>query len=242
MKPAASCSAAPTSRASRAICAPMTACISPRPARESLRIMSSAKSRGYWRRAPDRSRCRPNPRHPMPTRSRASRRRVRSQARSCRWWRLRSAPTNCLAARDRGRRPSMRSPRERWSRASRWRRPPDVPMIFPGRDVRSDANRPRAKRRWPTPRLMARCREHRARPLRRRSRRRRFSRPSHHHRSAICLGLARAPQNRPNPRSHKGRACRVRPRPSVARRRCRDFSRANCCHSGARETQSGMAF
>ena len=45
---------------------------------------------------------------------------------------------------------SMRSPRARWSRAKRWRRPPAAPTILPGRAARSAANRPRAKRRWPT--------------------------------------------------------------------------------------------
>src|SRR3981189_1876046 len=42
----------------------------------------------------------------------------------------------------------MRSRRERWSRASRWRRPPAAPMILSGRAAKSDANRPRANRRW----------------------------------------------------------------------------------------------
>ena len=49
----------------------------------------------------------------------ASARRVRS----CRWWRLPSAPINCSAAPDRGRPRSTRSPRARWSRANRWSPP-----------------------------------------------------------------------------------------------------------------------
>ena len=68
-KPAASCSRARISKARSAGCAPMTASISPRPARASSRIMSSARSRGCWRHAPRRSRCRPNPRRPTPMRS-----------------------------------------------------------------------------------------------------------------------------------------------------------------------------
>ena len=132
----------------RAACAPMTACISPSPARASSRIMSSAKSRGCWRRAPRRSRCRPNRQRPTPMRCPASRRRVRWPDRSCRWWHLPSAPINCSAAPARVPPRSTRSPRERWSRANRWRRPPAAPMILPGRAARSDANRPRAKRRW----------------------------------------------------------------------------------------------
>jgi hypothetical protein len=74
-----------------------------------------------------------------------SRRRVRWPDRSCRWWHPRSAPINCSAARARARPRSIRSPRERWSRASRSRRPPAAPMILPGRAAKSDANRRRAK-------------------------------------------------------------------------------------------------
>ena len=156
-KPAAFCSRARISKARSAGCVPMTACISPRPAPASSRIMSSARSRGCWRRAPRRSRCRPNLRRPMPMRSPASRRRVRWRDRSCRWWHPPSAPINCSAARDRARPRSTRSRRERWSRASRWRRPPAAPMISSGRAARSDANRPRAKRRWPPLHPMERC-------------------------------------------------------------------------------------
>ena len=47
----------------------------------------------------------------------ASRRRVRWPDRSCRWWRLPSAPINCSAAPARAPPRSMRSPRARWSRA-----------------------------------------------------------------------------------------------------------------------------
>ena len=170
-KPAASCSRAPTSKARSANCVPMTACISPSPARASSRIMSSARSRGCWRRAPRRSRCRPNRQRPTPMRCPASRRRVRWQDRSCRWWRPPSAPINCSAAPDRARPRSMRSPRARWSRASRWRRPPAAPMISSGRAAKSDANRPRAKRRWPRSRPMGRSRRRLPRPPHRRSRR-----------------------------------------------------------------------
>ena len=77
-----------------------------------------------------------------------SRRRGRWPDRSCRWWHPRSAPINCSAVRARARPRSMRSPRERWSRASRWRRPPAAPMILPGRAAKSDANRPRVRRQW----------------------------------------------------------------------------------------------
>ena len=78
----------------------------------------------------------------------ASRRRVRSRGRSCRWWHPLSAPINCSAAPARARPRSMRSRRERWSRASRWRRRPAAPTILPGRAAKSGANRPRARRRW----------------------------------------------------------------------------------------------
>ena len=80
----------------------------------------------------------------------ASRRRARWRDRSCRWWHLPSAPINCSAAPARARPRSMRSPRAHWSRANRWRRPPAAPTISSGRAARSDANRPRAKRRSPT--------------------------------------------------------------------------------------------
>ena len=49
------------------------------------------------------------------------------------------------AAPARARPRSIRSPRERWSRANRSRRPPAVPMISPGRADKSYVNRRRAK-------------------------------------------------------------------------------------------------
>ena len=49
------------------------------------------------------------------------------------------------AAPARARPRSIRSPREPWSRASRSRRPPAVPMISPGRADKSYVNRRRAK-------------------------------------------------------------------------------------------------
>ena len=111
MKPAAFCSKAPISKGRSASCAPPTACTSPRPARSSSRIMSSAKSTGCWLRVPRRLRCRPNRQRPTPMRGPVSRRRVRWPDRSFRWWPLLSAPINCSAVPGRGRSRSMRRPR-----------------------------------------------------------------------------------------------------------------------------------
>ena len=92
--------------------------------------------------------------------------RVRWRDRSCRWWNPLSAPINCSAARDRARPRSIRSRRERWSRANRSRRRPAAPMTLSGRTARSDTNRPRARHRWlPFHRMERRL--HLARPRRR---------------------------------------------------------------------------
>jgi hypothetical protein len=85
-KPAASCSRARTSRARSGACVPMTACISPGLARASLRIISSARSRGCSLPGPRRLRCRPSWRRPTPMRCRGSLHRTRWPDRSCRWW------------------------------------------------------------------------------------------------------------------------------------------------------------
>ena len=69
-RPVPLCSKVPTSRARSAGCARTTAYTSPRPAPASLRILSSATSRGCWPRAQRRSRCRANRERPTPIRCR----------------------------------------------------------------------------------------------------------------------------------------------------------------------------
>ena len=88
-----------------------------------------------------RLRCRPNRQRPTPAPCPVSRRRARWPDRSCRWWRPPSEPINCSAVPASRRPPSMRWPRKRWSRVSRWPRPPAAPMITPGPAARSAENR-----------------------------------------------------------------------------------------------------
>ena len=108
MKPGAFYSKAPISKGKSAGCAPPMACTSPRPARSSSRIISSAKSTGCWLRVPRRLCCPLNRQRPTPVRGRFSRRRVRWPGRSFPWWLPLSARTNCSVVPGRDRSRSMR--------------------------------------------------------------------------------------------------------------------------------------
>ena len=89
------------SKGESAGCAPAMACTSPRPARLSWRITSSAKSTVCWRRVPHRLYCPPNRQRPMPNAlPDQPRRRVRWLGRSFPWRPPLSAPTNCSAVRE----------------------------------------------------------------------------------------------------------------------------------------------
>ena len=101
-----------------------------------------------WLRVPRPSCCPPNRRRPTPMRCQISRRRGRWPGRSFPWWHPPSAPSNCSALRGRGRARPMRKPYGSSSKVSLCRHQPAALTILRGRDAKSDANRPRAIRRW----------------------------------------------------------------------------------------------
>ncbi len=102
-------------------------------------------------------------------------------------------------------------------------------MILPGRAARSDANRPRAKRRWPPPRPTERCPAHRGAAD--------GAAEAEEDGSAgpavvavrqfLWLWQQRPRQPAQPAAAARARACRARRPTSDARRRCRDSSRAN---------------